>query len=185
MQYGELDAELAELSLGQRLAVPASTIKDDDPVSGSKKKKPDAPASKPADDEGAPPIRMTTDAISLTRTLTQALHSSDTRLLESVLAHSSQTLINNTVRRLPPQLAVPLLTACVERLNRGARAGTGKGRGDGSGASAQRGTLMVRWIRAVLVGHTAYLMTVRFRSLTPSLIYIKMPLLFIDPGPRD
>ncbi|KAF9514434.1 hypothetical protein BS47DRAFT_1342995 [Hydnum rufescens UP504] len=34
MQYGELDAELAELSLGQRLAVPAPTIKDDDPVSG-------------------------------------------------------------------------------------------------------------------------------------------------------
>jgi U3 small nucleolar RNA-associated protein 5 len=131
------------------------------------KKKLSAPAndaSNQLDDDDAIAIPTTTDAISLTRTLTQALHSSDTRLLESVLAHSSQTLINTTVRRLPPQLAVPLLTACVERLNRGARAGTGKGRGDGSGASAPRGNLMVKWIRAVLVGHTAHLMAVRFLS---------------------
>jgi U3 small nucleolar RNA-associated protein 5 len=60
------------------------------------------------------------------------LHSSDTRLLETCLAHSDQTLIRNTVRQLPPQLAVPLITACVERLGRGARAGSMKGGGGGA-----------------------------------------------------
>ena len=97
-------------------------------------------------------------AHSLSRTLVQALHSADTRLLETCLLHSDEGLVLNTVRRLPPQLAVPLLTACVERLGRGAGANTGKG--GGGGASAQRGTGLVKWVRAVLVVHTAHLMTV-------------------------
>jgi U3 small nucleolar RNA-associated protein 5 len=98
-------------------------------------------------------------ANSLTRTLIQALHSSDSRLLETCLAHSDPSLIRNTVQRLPPQLAVPLINACVERLGRGARAGNMKG--GGAGASAQRGTGLVTWVKTVLAVHSGHLMTVR------------------------
>ncbi|KAF8973861.1 WD40-repeat-containing domain protein [Flammula alnicola] len=93
---GSLQVDLAELSLGQRLTAVA---------------------------EGDPnPVSDMIPANSLTRTLIQALHSSDSRLLEMCLAHSDPVLIRNTVQRLPPQLAIPLITVCVERLGRGPRA---------------------------------------------------------------
>lgn len=148
---GELDAELAEMSLGQRLtaltgdATAAARASDDE----------DAP-SKPVQKENA--AIQAVPAASLTRTLIQALHSSDSGLLETCLAHSNANLIQNTVKRLPPQLAVPLVTACVERLGRGKRVGRGKG--GGAGAGSQRGTGLVRWVRAVLVVHGGHLLTV-------------------------
>jgi len=89
--------------------------------------------------------------------LIQALHSSDSGLLETCLAHSDQVMIRNTVRRLPPQLAVPLITACVERLGRGSRAMNMKG--GGGGASSQRGTGLLTWVKAVLAIHSGHLMT--------------------------
>ena len=97
-------------------------------------------------------------ANSLTRTLIQALHSSDSRLLEMCLTHSDPILIRNTVRRLPPQLAIPLITACVDRLGRGARAANMKG--GGGGASSQRGMGLLTWLKTVLAIHTGHLMTV-------------------------
>ncbi|KAF7319887.1 Utp12 domain-containing protein [Mycena kentingensis (nom. inval.)] len=151
---GDLDVEIAELSLGQRLtalsgdAPPGSS--SDSENEGSSKKKPKAKGDA-AQNGGAVP------ANSLTRTLIQALHSSDTRLLETCLAHSDQTLIRNTVRRLPPQLAVPLITACVDRLGRGARAANMKG--SGGGASSQRGTTLIVWVKTVLTIHSGHLMT--------------------------
>ncbi|KAJ7071386.1 WD40-repeat-containing domain protein [Mycena amicta] len=150
---GDLDVDLAELSLGQRLtalsgeARPGSSSDSDD----DGKKKPAAKRDRATQDGGAVP------ANSLTRTLIQALHSSDTRLLETCLAHSDQTLIRNTVRRLPPQLAVPLITACVERLGRGARAANMKG--GGGGASSQRGSTLIVWVKTVLSVHSGHLMT--------------------------
>ncbi|KAI0063200.1 NUC189-domain-containing protein [Artomyces pyxidatus] len=142
---GALDVDLAELSLGQRLTAldPGAAFTRDDSSDAPS----DAEASRPA----------AASSITLTRTLTQALHSSDTRLLESCLTHTDAALILNTVRRLPPQLAVPLLNACVERLGRGKRAGTGNGRGGGAGS--QRATGLLRWIKTVLVIHSAHLMT--------------------------
>ncbi|PSS37165.1 hypothetical protein PHLCEN_2v1038 [Hermanssonia centrifuga] len=148
---GELDANLAELSLGQRLtalsgtsdAAGLRTASSDD--EGDKSEKPDIA------------IPQIVPASSLTRTLIQALHSSDSGLLETCLAHTNATLIHNTVRRLPPQLAVPLVTACVERLGRGK--GVGRGKGGGAGAGAQRGTGLVKWVRAVLVVHGGHLLT--------------------------
>lgn len=153
VQDGTLDVTLAELSLGQRLA---STSKS------SKTGTIDHPHLQLDGPEGANARQeafiLKADAPTLTRTLTQALHSNDTGLLENVLAHSSKQLIAATVQQLQPQYALPLIMACVERMNRGAGAGRGKGRG--GGASAQRAELMVRWIRAVLVAHTAHLLTV-------------------------
>lgn len=138
---GELDVDLAELSLGQRLTAL-------DPL-----------ASRPADAENSDsddPERSTArtigtdrpNSITLTRTLIQALHSTDTKLLETCLMYSDPTLITQTVQRLPPQLAVPLLGACVQRLGRTSAPGT------------QRAAVLVRWIRAVLVVHSGHLMTV-------------------------
>lgn len=158
---GDLDVDLAELSLGQRLTALSggdgaagrniasdSDVEDAEAATSrrsGKQKKREVPAVVPAN--------------SLTRTLIQALHSMDSRLLETCLAHSDQTLIRNTIRRLPPQLAVPLLTACVERLSRGARAANMKG--GGGGASSQRGTGLLAWVKAVLAIHSGHLMTVR------------------------
>jgi hypothetical protein len=155
---GDLDVDLAELSLGQRLTAL------------------DPPASRPADDEHSdsddperPPAQTSrTDrpnSITLTRTLIQALHSTDTKLLETCLMYSDPTLITQTVQRLPPQLAVPLLGACVQRLGRTSSPGT------------QRAAVLVRWIRAVLVVHSGHLMTVRTTIALPCFIWSALILL--------
>ena len=139
---GELDVDLAELSLGQRLT-----------ALGPLASRPaDAEHSDSEDPERPSPQTTRTDqpnSITLTRTLIQALHSTDTKLLETCLMYSDPTLITQTVQRLPPQLAVPLLGACVQRLGRSSAPGT------------QRAAVLVRWIRAVLVVHSGHLMTVR------------------------
>ncbi|KAJ6604129.1 WD40-repeat-containing domain protein [Mycena vulgaris] len=156
---GDLDVDLAELSLGQRLtalsgdARPAASSDSDDEAGTAQKS---TVPRKSGQGDGAQDGSVV-PANSLTRTLIQALHSSDTKLLETCLAHSDQTLIRNTVRRLPPQLAVPLITACVERLGRGARAGNMKG--GGGGASSQRGTALIMWVKTVLAVHSGHLMT--------------------------
>ncbi|KAI0358952.1 NUC189-domain-containing protein [Trametes cingulata] len=151
---GTLDADLAELSLGQRLtAVQGGDARASASESESEADEAAAPNGKSR--KGAPVDAV--PASSLTRTLIQALHSSDSRLLETCLAHSDPTLIRNTVRRLPPQLAVPLVTACVERLSRGARGNNMKG--GGGGASSQRGAALINWVKAVLTTHSGHLMT--------------------------
>lgn len=152
---GALDTDLAELSLGQRLtAVQGAANGGSDSHSESESEEAGVSSNKSRKSAAVDAV----PASSLTRTLIQALHSSDTRLLETCLAHSDATLIRNTVRRLPPQLAVPLVTACVERLGRGARGNNMKG--GGGGASSQRGTALINWIRAVLTTHSGHLMTV-------------------------
>ncbi|KAI0307476.1 hypothetical protein B0F90DRAFT_1620638 [Multifurca ochricompacta] len=137
---GHLDVDLAELSLGQRL-----TALD-----------PSAPRLANAEHSDADSLERPTtrashaaqpNSITLTRTLIQALHSTDTKLLETCLAYSDTALITQTVQRLPPQLAVPLLGACVQRLGRTAA------------PSSQRATVLVRWVRTVLVIHSGHLMT--------------------------
>ncbi|KIK30563.1 hypothetical protein PISMIDRAFT_87254 [Pisolithus microcarpus 441] len=147
---GTLDANLAELSLGQRLAAiaadnakPGNVESDDEVASSRGQKRPSVPNVIPAH--------------SLTRTLIQALHSSDSRLLETCLNHSDTSLIRNTVRRLPPQLCLPLLLACVERLARGARAANMKG--GGGGASSQRAMMLITWIKTTLTVHSSHLIT--------------------------
>ncbi|SRR6266550_5659327 len=156
---GDLNVDIAELSLGQRLTATTGEEKmfsesdKNDSDSGRKIKK---SAEKTKND--------VVPANSLTRTLIQALHSSDSGLLETCLAHSDPALISNTVKRLPVQLAVPLITACTDRLGRGARSANLKGRG--GGASSQRGSTLVVWIRTVLATHGGYLMTVSTVTLS-------------------
>lgn len=162
---GSLQIDLAELSLGQRLKAVSQKGLDlasdmDDDTSNKTHTK----FSKKQTGTEIPVVA----ANSLTRTLIQALHSSDTRLLEVCLTHSDPTLIRNTVRRLPPQLAIPLITSCVERLGKGNRVTNMKGRG--GGASSQRGSSLVAWVKTVLVIHAGYLMTVC--SNLPCCLYV-------------
>jgi U3 small nucleolar RNA-associated protein 5 len=153
---GSLEANLPELSLGQRLAaVPENDV---DASSGSDIDEPKDTYQKKSKRKAAKANISFIPSNSLTQTLTQALHSSDSRLLEMCLAHTDPKLIRNTIRRLPPQLAIPLINACVERLGRGARGSNMKGRGGGT--SSQRGMGLITWINTVLAVHTAHLMTV-------------------------
>ncbi|KAF8641112.1 hypothetical protein AX17_000754 [Amanita inopinata Kibby_2008] len=152
---GNLDVDIAELSLGQRLTAVSgedALLSDSDRNDSNTAVKPTKSKKKTRSEIVAAP------ANSLTRTLIQALHSSDSRLLETCLAHSDPALISNTVRRIPPQLAVPLISACAERLGRGSRSANMKGRG--GGASSQRGSSLVIWIRTVLAMHSGHLMTI-------------------------
>lgn len=149
---GHLDVDLAELSLGQRLKAldpPTSKPTEAEQSDSNDSERPAAPDSR----------REQPNSITLTRTLIQALHSTDTKLLETCLAYSDPTLITQTVQRLPPQLAVPLLGACVQRLGRTAAPGS------------QRATVLVRWVRAVLVVHSGHLMTVRRRAALFLVLY--------------
>ncbi|KAH0840077.1 hypothetical protein J3R83DRAFT_1044 [Lanmaoa asiatica] len=150
---GALDADLAELSLGQRLSA-LNGVDVENKGSESDNDEGLGTSSRPNRQPDSPNV---VPAHSLTRTLIQALHSSDSRLLETCLAHSDTVLIRNTVRRLPPQLALPLLLACMERLGRGARAANMKG--GGGGASSQRGTVLIIWINTTLTVHSGHLMT--------------------------
>lgn len=154
---GALDVDLAELSLGQRLTAVSGGDKatylggssESDSEEGGFERQPNGKS------KGAAPDSV--PASSLTRTLIQALHSSDSRLLETCLSHSDPLLIRSTVRKLPPQLAVPLLTACVDRLGRGHLAANMKG--GGGGASSQRGISLIAWVKVVLTVHSGHLMT--------------------------
>ncbi|EJU00922.1 NUC189-domain-containing protein [Dacryopinax primogenitus] len=101
------------------------------------------------------PLPIPIPSTSLARILAQSLHSSDTLLLESCLQHRKPAIVLQSVQRLPPALAVPLLDACVERLGRS----RGKGAGGGA-AGSERAAALVEWIRAVLVCHSAYLLTI-------------------------
>lgn len=152
-----MQVDLAEMSLGQRL----TALTDPDANQISESDDDEDPTETPRRTKSTKKSRGDVAAIptnSLTRTLIQALHSSDSRLLEMCLAHSDPGLIQNTVRRLPPQLAVPLISACVERLGRGPRSANMKG--GGGGASSQRGLGLLIWLRTVLTVHTGHLMTV-------------------------
>ena len=172
---GDLDVDLAELSLGQRLTSLSGTnarVTTTDSDDEAAQKESTSSRKKAQSDATIVP------ANSLTRTLIQALHSSDSRLLETCLAHSDQTLIRNTVKRLPPQLAIPLITACVERLGRGARGANMKG--GGGGASSQRGTGLIMWVRTALAVHSGHLMTVG----SALRFYTAFSDIGVDSGPR-
>ncbi|XP_019625691.1 PREDICTED: WD repeat-containing protein 43-like isoform X2 [Branchiostoma belcheri] len=74
--------------------------------------------------------------------LTQGLQSEDSDILQRVFSSANETLIRNTVQRIPVSLVVPLLKEVTRRMH--GRAGSG---------------MTVQWLRAVLETHTSYLMT--------------------------
>ena len=135
------DVDMADLSLGERLlALPNGDV----PVSSDK---PTAVLDGPV------------NAASLTRLLVQALHTSDPALLTLCLSHRDPILIRNTIRKMPTQMALPLLKACVERLGQGKNNGK-RGGGRGVAQNEQQGRGTVEWVKGVLVERGAILMTV-------------------------
>jgi U3 small nucleolar RNA-associated protein 5 len=103
---------------------------------------------------------------SLASALIQALHSSDSKLLESCLVHSKSPIVTATVKRLPTHLVVPLVDALVERLGRGRR---GYGAGEAS-VHATRARALMAWLKCVLVVHIAHLISVRCTPVPLSLL---------------
>lgn len=101
-----------------------------------------------ADSAGAAPR-----ADSVLHLLTQALHTRDAALLEVCLSQSDAGVVAATVARLGAAHVLPLLAALVQRL---------QGR-------PARAAQLVTWLRALLVAHTAYLLSVPdlARSLSP------------------
>ncbi|KAG8998905.1 Small subunit (SSU) processome component [Tulasnella sp. 427] len=136
----ELDADMAELTLGQRLKALRADRQADGEGEG------------PSDAEGPHPSEGRLSGITLTRTLTQALHSNDKQLLETCLQTADERVVKGTVEGLLQQHVVPLLDMLVERLAKGGSGGVG-------GASTDYASTIVVWIRVVLFVHAAFLMT--------------------------
>ncbi|WVR05013.1 hypothetical protein IAU60_002025 [Kwoniella sp. DSM 27419] len=144
------DVDMADLSLGERLlAVPNGAGGQ---TNG------DVAATKSSKNVASAAFDGPVNAASLTRVLVQALHTSDPALLTLCLSHRNPVLIRNTIRKMPAQLALPLLKACIERLGQGKGANKrGGGRGSVQGEQQGRGT--VEWVKGVLVERGAILMT--------------------------
>jgi len=86
------------------------------------------------------PLRTDT----LAQLLTQGLHSGDPRILNSVLDRADPELIDNTVRLLPAEAVVPLVTSLQNFI---------KGRGIFNASHA-------KWLKSVLAIHTGYLVSI-------------------------
>jgi len=96
---------------------------------------------------------------SFAQTLTQALKSTDTKLLESCFLQQSKNnknLISNTIQRLPRKLLHTLIEQIVICLNRKKR-----GYGDGvTVATVRRTKTLIEWVRQILLIHMSYLLTI-------------------------
>ncbi|KAF9919522.1 WD repeat-containing protein 43 [Linnemannia zychae] len=86
----------------------------------------------------------TPKANSLQQMLIQALHSNDLQLLEACLTFNNVEVIRNTIRRLPTAYVIPFLTQVIHKFQQ----------------KPSRGEALLEWIKAVMLIHTAYLMTV-------------------------
>ena len=82
-------------------------------------------------------------AASVTVLLSQALRSNDHQLLEKCFAISNDKVMKSTVQQLAPQDAARLLQVAVQRLQ----------------SSPHRGKQFAAWLRALLLYHTAYLIS--------------------------
>ncbi|KAI8148900.1 WD40-repeat-containing domain protein [Fennellomyces sp. T-0311] len=81
---------------------------------------------------------------SLQQVLVQALHSNDKDLLRACLIHEKPEVVRTTVQRLPTAYVIPLMLQLIARFQ----------------GSPSRGAGLLEWIKAVLMIHTTYLMTV-------------------------
>lgn len=82
-------------------------------------------------------------ATSVTVLLSQALRSNDHQLLEKCFAMSNDKVMKSTVQQLAPPDAARLLHVAVQRLQ----------------SSPHRGKQIAAWVRALLLYHTAYLIS--------------------------
>lgn len=89
---------------------------------------------------------------SMAHLLQQALRSKDVRLLEDVLGSCSASMIDGTVRRLPPTAVPDLLFHIVARFQ----------------STPNRGPFLLGWVRAILAHHLSFLISLG--SIAPQLL---------------
>lgn len=82
---------------------------------------------------------------SVQQMLVQALHSNDKQLILVVLEQTDPDIINNTVKKLPTKYIVPFLEKAITRFQE----------------KPNTGAHILQWIKAVLLFHMTYLMTVK------------------------
>ena len=116
-----------QLTIGERLKALAAAVEEEDEGRSGKEGESEVPTSE-----------------SLAVVLTQALQSSDRRLLEHCLQFQGEATINATVRKLPAPQVLPLLNAIIGKLEK--RHG--------------RVTELCSWITAILTNHTSYILSV-------------------------
>jgi len=95
-------------------------------------------------DPSTPSTTTTPRTDTLAQLLAQGLHSNDPRILDSVLDRADLELIDNTVKKIPAEAVVPLVTVLQKYI---------KGRGMVNASHA-------KWLKAVLTIHTGYLVSV-------------------------
>jgi len=95
-------------------------------------------------DPSTPSTTTTPRTDTLAQLLAQGLHSNDPRILDSVLDRADMELIDNTVKKIPAEAVVPLVTVLQKYI---------KGRGMVNASHA-------KWLKAVLTIHTGYLVSV-------------------------
>jgi U3 small nucleolar RNA-associated protein 5 len=83
---------------------------------------------------------------SLHQMLTQAITSGDLELLELSLQVSNRKIINATVKKLNPTIVTQLLDQLVVRIQK----------------RPNRASFLIEWIRACLLHHTGYLLSVNY-----------------------
>src|SRR4051794_11243727 len=83
---------------------------------------------------------------SMRQMLVQALHSNDKQLLLTVLEQTDPDIINNTVKKLPTKYVVQFLEKSITRFQE----------------KPNTGMHILQWIKAVLLFHMGYLMTVKY-----------------------
>jgi U3 small nucleolar RNA-associated protein 5 len=172
-----VEGELADLTLGERLAVMEGNLPavqrdgavsdEDDDEDADEDEAPAGKSERKTKETGAVPTQLPIQTTqSLTRLLSQALHSSDQPLLSLILTsttNSTPTLVRNTIRKMPASLALPLLKACVDRLGKGKQYDR-RGGGRGGAIAPQQGRGVVAWIKGVLVERGSVLMAVSWPS---------------------
>ncbi|PWN29783.1 NUC189-domain-containing protein [Jaminaea rosea] len=139
---------------GRSAAKLNGTAGDDDAEASSSDSEDDDDEDSPRNGAGSAP----TTSLSLSTSLSQALHSSDSALISSLLRSANPQLIKSTVIRLSGPNAVKLLEACVERLHsRGGAHGSSAASRGTVGSNRARG--LVEWVKWTLRLHAGYLMS--------------------------
>ncbi|RUS90343.1 hypothetical protein EGW08_001838 [Elysia chlorotica] len=90
------------------------------------------------------PVRQPPLANTLSRLLQQGLLSGDKKILVGVFQETNETVVRNTIRRLPVSFIIPL----VKEIDRG------------MSGHAQHALSLSRWTAALIATHTSYILSV-------------------------
>eukprot|EP00842_Homolaphlyctis_polyrhiza_P006636 jgi/Hompol1/6974/HPOL_001687-RA len=131
----------------------AATGKQDDDGTGAGESS--AKAGGASNNKRGKSQKKTATPISLHQMLSQAIQAGDAQMLDKALDVVDKTIVSATVQRMSPVQVITLLELLVVRLQK----------------SPGRASLLIEWIRAVLITHSAYLLSVPNLSSRLGLLY--------------